>query len=70
MGAVQFDLGIAIFLTATVLILFLHSWRNVVIVLLAIPTSLISTFIIEQMVNGWKNGFGGPSDADEKRKAL
>jgi TRAP-type C4-dicarboxylate transport system permease small subunit len=31
---------------------------------------LISIFIIEQMVNGWKNGFGGPSDADEKRKAL
>jgi HAE1 family hydrophobic/amphiphilic exporter-1 len=46
LNAVQFDLGIAIFLTATVLILFLHSWRNVVIVLLAIPTSLISTFVV------------------------
>ncbi|HEY3108944.1 MAG TPA: efflux RND transporter permease subunit, partial [Chloroflexota bacterium] len=46
LDAVQFDLSIAIFLTATVLILFLHSWRNVVIVVLAIPTSLISTFIV------------------------
>jgi HAE1 family hydrophobic/amphiphilic exporter-1 len=44
--AVQFDIGLAIFITATVLILFLHSWRNVVIVVLAIPTSLISTFIV------------------------
>jgi hypothetical protein len=29
---------------------------------------LISIFIIEQMVNGWHNGFVG--DADEKRTAL
>ena len=44
--AVKFDLSIAIFLTATILLLFLHSWRNVVIVALAIPTSLLSTFIV------------------------
>jgi HAE1 family hydrophobic/amphiphilic exporter-1 len=44
--AVKFDLSVAIFLTATVLLLFLHSWRNVVIVALAIPTSLMSTFIV------------------------
>ncbi|TAK24085.1 MAG: efflux RND transporter permease subunit [Chloroflexota bacterium] len=44
--AVEFDLSLAIFMTATVLILFLHSWRNVFIVILAIPTSLISTFIV------------------------
>src|SRR5204862_7173232 len=29
-----------------VLLLFLHSWRNTLIVLLAIPTSLISTFLV------------------------
>src|SRR5579884_2617224 len=44
--AVKFDLSIAIFLTASVLLVFLHSWRNVVIVALAIPTSLMSTFIV------------------------
>ncbi|HEX2032952.1 MAG TPA: efflux RND transporter permease subunit [Chloroflexota bacterium] len=43
---VQFDLGLAVFITGTVLLLFLHSWRNTVIVLLAIPTSLISTFLV------------------------
>jgi HAE1 family hydrophobic/amphiphilic exporter-1 len=46
LNAVQFDLSLAIFMTATILVLFLHSWRNVVIVVLAIPTSLISTFIV------------------------
>lgn len=46
LDAVQFDLGLAVFLTATVLLLFLHSWRNTAIVLLAIPTSLIATFLV------------------------
>ena len=46
LDAVQFDLGLAIFLTASVLMIFLHSWRNTVVVLLAIPTSLISTFLV------------------------
>src|SRR5262245_43364372 len=46
LDAVKFDLSLAIFMTATVLVLFLHSWRNVVIVVLAIPTSLISSFIV------------------------
>ena len=41
---VQRDLGLAILMVAAVLFLFLHSFRNSVIVLLAIPTSLISTF--------------------------
>lgn len=31
---------------------------------------LVSIFIVEQMVNGWKHGFAGTSHADEKRKAL
>ncbi|HVG96418.1 MAG TPA: efflux RND transporter permease subunit, partial [Chloroflexota bacterium] len=43
---VQFDLGLSVLITATVLLLFLHSWRNTLIVLLAIPTSLISTFLV------------------------
>lgn len=43
---VQFDLTLAVFITGTVLLLFLHSWRNTLIVLLAIPTSLISTFLV------------------------
>ncbi|MBI2887415.1 MAG: efflux RND transporter permease subunit [Chloroflexi bacterium] len=46
LDAVQFDLGLAAFLTATVLLLFLHTWRNTIIVLLAIPTSLISTMLV------------------------
>jgi hydrophobic/amphiphilic exporter-1 (mainly G- bacteria), HAE1 family len=38
------DLGLAILMVAVVLFLFLHSVRNSLIVLLAIPTSLVSTF--------------------------
>jgi hydrophobic/amphiphilic exporter-1 (mainly G- bacteria), HAE1 family len=43
---VQFDLQLAVVITGAILLLFLHSWRNTVIVLLAIPTSLISTFLV------------------------
>ncbi len=43
---VQFDLQLAVLITGAVLLLFLHSWRNTLIVLLAIPTSLISTFLV------------------------
>lgn len=46
LDAVQFDLGLAAFLTATVLLLFLHTLRNTVIVLLSIPTSLIATTLV------------------------
>ncbi|MFN0071371.1 MAG: efflux RND transporter permease subunit [Chloroflexota bacterium] len=45
-GAVQNDLLIAVVLTGGVLFLFLHSWRNTLIVLLAIPTCLISTLLV------------------------
>jgi TRAP-type transport system small permease protein len=31
---------------------------------------LIVLFTIEQLVNGWKNGFEGPEDRDETREAL
>jgi HAE1 family hydrophobic/amphiphilic exporter-1 len=43
--AVWEDLGIAILLVAAVMLLFLHSLRNSIIVLVAIPSSLITTFI-------------------------
>ncbi|MDP3581396.1 MAG: efflux RND transporter permease subunit, partial [Ignavibacteria bacterium] len=44
-NAVKEDLSIAIILVAMVMLMFLHSIRNSFIVLLAIPASLISTFI-------------------------
>lgn len=43
--AVQEDLGIAIILVAAVMLLFLHSFRNALIVMIAIPVCLISTLI-------------------------
>jgi HAE1 family hydrophobic/amphiphilic exporter-1 len=43
--AVVFDLILAIILVAVIMLLFLHSIRNAVIVMIAIPVSLISTFI-------------------------
>lgn len=44
-NAVKEDLSIAILLVAIVMLMFLHSIRNSLIVLVAIPSSLISTFI-------------------------
>ncbi|MBV9269818.1 MAG: efflux RND transporter permease subunit, partial [Candidatus Eremiobacteraeota bacterium] len=35
-----------VFLTAIVMMLFLHAWRNAVVVLIAIPSSILSTFIL------------------------
>lgn len=43
--AVMHDLGLAIILVALVMLLFLHSVRDSVIVMIAIPTSLVSTMI-------------------------
>lgn len=34
-----------ILLTAIVMLLFLHAWRNAVVVMVAIPTSILSTFV-------------------------
>lgn len=48
--AVLHDLEIAILLVAAVMLLFLHSLRNAFIVLIAIPASLISTFIAMYML--------------------
>lgn len=39
------DLFIAVFLVAVVMLLFLHSFRNALIVMVSIPASLIATFI-------------------------
>ncbi len=44
-NAVIFDLFLAIVLVAIVMLFFLHSLRNAVIVMVAIPASLIATFI-------------------------
>ena len=46
LDGVQNTLIEAIILTGLVLLLFLHTWRSTVIVLLAIPTSLIATFAV------------------------
>ena len=43
--AVQHDLFLAILLVALVMLLFLHSLRNSMIVMVSIPTSLVTTFI-------------------------
>ncbi len=44
-NAVKEDLAMAVILVSIVMLMFLHSVRNSVIVLIAIPCSLISTFI-------------------------
>jgi HAE1 family hydrophobic/amphiphilic exporter-1 len=38
-----------IVLTAIVMLLFLHAWRNAVVVFLAIPTSILSTFVLMKL---------------------
>lgn len=50
-NAVLEDLGIAIVLVALVMLLFLHSIRNAAIVLISIPTSVISTFVMMNVFN-------------------
>ncbi len=45
LDSIQRDLILAVVLVGVVMLLFLHQWRNTVIVLLAIPTVLISTFL-------------------------
>lgn len=44
-GDVLFDLFIAVLLVVAVTFLFLLSWRATIIVLLAIPTSIVATFV-------------------------
>jgi hydrophobic/amphiphilic exporter-1 (mainly G- bacteria), HAE1 family len=45
LDSIQRDLVIAITLVALVILVFLHEWKHTAIVLCAIPTSLISTFL-------------------------
>ncbi len=45
-SAVEEDLVLAILITSVVMLIFLHTIRSTFIVLLAIPTSLITTFLI------------------------
>lgn len=40
-----------IVLTAVVLMLFLHAWRNALVVMIAIPSSLLSTFIVMKQLH-------------------
>ena len=40
------DLGIAILLVALIMLLFLHSIRNAVIVMIAVPASIVATFTV------------------------
>lgn len=44
-NSVVFDLFLAVVLVAFVMLFFLHSFRNAIIVMVSIPTSLIATFI-------------------------
>jgi HAE1 family hydrophobic/amphiphilic exporter-1 len=46
LDSIQHDLGLAIIMVAIVILIFLHDWKHTVIVLCAIPTSLISTFLV------------------------
>jgi HAE1 family hydrophobic/amphiphilic exporter-1 len=46
LDAIQHDLILSVLVVAGVLLLFLHAWRHTVIVLFAIPTSLVSTFLV------------------------
>jgi HAE1 family hydrophobic/amphiphilic exporter-1 len=49
--AVKFDLIIAIILVAAVMFIFLHSLRNSLIVMIAIPASLLTTIFAMYMLN-------------------
>ncbi|MBV9323716.1 MAG: efflux RND transporter permease subunit, partial [Chloroflexi bacterium] len=46
LDSIQHDLALAIIMVAVVILVFLHDWKHTVIVLCAIPTSLISTFLV------------------------
>ncbi|HOJ37307.1 MAG TPA: efflux RND transporter permease subunit [Ignavibacteriales bacterium] len=50
-NAVKFDLFLAVILVALVMFVFLHSIRNSFIVLISIPTSLISVFFLMYLFN-------------------
>jgi multidrug efflux pump subunit AcrB len=39
-----------IVLTMLVMLLFLHAWRNAIVIMIAIPTSILSTFVLMKML--------------------
>jgi hydrophobic/amphiphilic exporter-1 (mainly G- bacteria), HAE1 family len=45
LDSIQRDVLLAVFLVGAIVLLFLHEWKHTAIVLLAIPTCLISTFL-------------------------
>ncbi|HNM27485.1 MAG TPA: efflux RND transporter permease subunit, partial [Saprospiraceae bacterium] len=49
--AVVHDLFIAVLLVGLVMLLFLHSLRNAAIVLISIPVSIVSTFVMMKVMN-------------------
>ncbi len=49
-GVLQ-SLGEGILLTAIVMLLFLHAWRNAAVVMIAIPMSLLATFMVMRLLN-------------------
>ncbi|KAB8030788.1 efflux RND transporter permease subunit [Fluviispira multicolorata] len=51
LSAVEFDLFLAAILTVLVVFIFLHDWRNTLICAVAIPTSIIGTFIVANYLN-------------------
>ncbi len=46
LDSIQRDLTLAVILVGIVILVFLHDWKHTIIVLCAIPTSLISTFLV------------------------
>jgi len=48
-GVLQ-SLGEGILLTAIVMLLFLHAWRNALVVMISIPCSLLATFIVMNLM--------------------
>lgn len=48
--AVVFDLGLAVLIVSVVMLLFLHSFRSSMFILVALPSSMIPTFILMSML--------------------
>ena len=51
LDSIQRDLALAVIMVALVILLFLHDWKHTAIVLCAIPTSLISTFLVMYLLH-------------------
>jgi HAE1 family hydrophobic/amphiphilic exporter-1 len=46
LDSVQHDLLLAVLMVGLVTLIFMHEWRHTLIIILAVPTSMISTFLI------------------------